>query len=118
MHHERGWLHGFTRQKIRGGFQSIGSKIPGPYVTFDSVHEELVMRLLAIRTAAGNAERDAEIDDTLGVSIRAPSFGLGKVNDMASMSVKQQLVHVGVTVSEIDGFVVGFGKKRQTNVCP
>ena len=72
------------------------------------------MRLLAIYTAAGNAERDAAINDTPRVSIRAWSFGLGKVNDVTSMSVEQRFVHIGVTVSEIDEF----GKRRQTTVHP
>ena len=51
---------------------------PGSYVTFESILKEFVMRLLAIRTAAANAECDAEIDDTPGVLIRARSFHLVK----------------------------------------
>ena len=88
-------------------------------MSFDAVHEELVMRLLAIpNVAAGNAERDAKIDDTRSASIRAPSFSLSKVDDVSSMSIKQQFVRVGVGIPEINGFIVGFGKRRQTAVRP
>ena len=86
------------------------SNIPGPYVTCDSVHEDLVMKLLAIRTAAGNAERHAEIDHTPRASIRVRPFCVGKVDDVTSMSVEQQFVRVSMMISEIDGFVVRYGK--------
>ena len=43
-----------------------------------------MMWLLAV-SAAENAERDAEIDNTPGASIRARSFSLGEVDHVTSM---------------------------------
>ena len=77
------------------------------------------MRHLAIaNVAAGNAERDAKIDDTPWASIHARLFHLGEVDDVTSMPVEQQFVRIAVTISKIDGFIVRFGKRRETTVRP